>query len=345
MAYNRGKKEFESQEGGGLILCRNCHKLETSKLHKYFKEFLNKEDLFYDVEGRNRPAEDIIRLIQKVIKNHIMNNEGKRRSKKIKRYNIVVTQKLKIWVKKRAVIEQLYGKNYICPCCRDISIKNNLASFEFHHANKTIFKKSKNKTYFKGAFETLDEKELIERLIKEECICICANCHKLITTKHFKDNIESIIGWKYVKQVNEYHERLAKGVEKAHRKILQVKNLLETNEFKINNTLKPMVDKYKIWKRNFVLIYLKCKDTNRTFTSKDVTEALKFYNNWFNIIKSELLKRNLISEENYQNKTTDNYYRYKLTEKGNKTARKIIKDWKANHPGEYIKLINKYGNK
>ncbi len=347
--YTIGKKRLESQEGGVEIFCRDCHKLKTFIFFGIFSRFLQHDLLFVDEQGEQRSAEEIIELIVQTVEEHLSSEIRRRRAKKIEgykthakkieRYKIVNKKMLIKWVKRRAVMEQIWGKNYTCIGCGKVSINDNLHSFEFHHANALLFDENNPKTYFKKKFEELEVREIIELLIMEECVCLCGNCHRLITVKHFENNVERIIGRKYVKEVKNYHENIRKSILMESTRIVKIKNLLIENGLKIQDTLKKMVNEQKeTWKKYIVQIYLVYKSSSIIFTRVEIARILGYNDSWFLEARKPLQKMNLISVKNNYKAFSEN----SLTEKGINTARTIIKDWKTNHAKEYQRFLNYY---
>ena len=79
----------------------------------------------------------------------------------------------------------------------------------------------------------------------EECICLCGNCHAMITSKYFEENSAEILSTEYYleidckkvkfnlngenfsNEINNMYEKLRSNCEKAHHKIKQLKESKE----------------------------------------------------------------------------------------------------------------------
>lgn len=120
---------------------------------------------------------------------------------------------IKSWIRKRAIVEQLYGGK--CINCGE----TNLSSLTFHHINP-----EKKKDISSGAFRKLSIKQLANKMIQEECICLCANCHTMIEATIFREHSEEIFVDMekkeiYVKKINYFYEKLTKNIQKEHKRI------------------------------------------------------------------------------------------------------------------------------
>jgi len=100
--------------------------------------------------------------------------------------------------------------------------------------------------------------EAIERLIFEECACVCSNCHSMIESNYFKDNTAEILsetfyleengqirehqldGEKYVKEIQEFFKKIREVLETEHDRINQIKSNIN---FEITD---PLI-KFEIW--------------------------------------------------------------------------------------------------
>ncbi len=338
-SYEVGKKLLETQRGGYKLLCRNCHRLKKSDLYYQFKDFLLSKQLLYDNKGRRKSAEDIIKSIDLVIAGYLLTNDGKEKQRSLTNYKSSVKQLIQEKVKKRDVIEQLYGENYTCIGCSKTSIKENLKAFDFHHTNPNLFDKDNPKTIFGTIMRKSSVKEMIGKLIEEECICLCSNCHIMLNACQFEDNVERIIGESYKDELKEYYENLHRNVKSATDRIKQIKEYLKTNEIPIHDTLKVMFHKKKeTWKRNLIQVYIITNYATNDFTNEEISKYLGFNKRWFDKQKKELFDRGLISVKR-ASKKNGYFNRYSLTTKGVITAESLIEDWKKNHEKEYENLI------
>lgn len=209
--YEYIKKKLEEEQV--ILLCGNCHALEYP-YYKKFREIISLRNLF-----TYTPKEINILLDNEIEKYIEKTNEN---------INKADTKfQIKAWIKKRSIIEQLYdGK---CVGCCEVTAQKNLAALHFHHINP---EKKQTVRIFATTIRKLKVKEVIQLLIEEECICLCNNCHSMVLAKHFENNVEEIIGFQYVDDVNRYYKKLYENIEYF---ILIMKNFdgkLVTNVFK-----------------------------------------------------------------------------------------------------------------
>lgn len=110
-----------------VLLCSNCHSKRQAIIFNEYLDLILKDNLFY------YSAEDIENLVVNAVDNNLKIKDitNWRRKYEIK-------TKMMEWIKKRAVIEQLYDSK--CVGCGKISVKNNLSSLDFHHTIKGIEK-------------------------------------------------------------------------------------------------------------------------------------------------------------------------------------------------------------
>jgi len=132
-------KSLDQQEC--ILLCANCHAMRTAT---FFNQ--NKNAIF---------------------------------SEKIEEYTWQIRGKIKRWIRKKKIIEELY--NGRCTKCQIISL-NRLPALHFHHLEP-----SRKKTSFSADLRDItDIKKIKKLLLKEDCTCLCSNCHAIENAEIFK---------------------------------------------------------------------------------------------------------------------------------------------------------------
>lgn len=139
-------KNFDQQEC--ILLCANCHAMRTAT---FFNQ--NKNAIF---------------------------------TEKIEEYTWQIRGKIKRWIRKKKIIEELY--NGRCTKCQKISL-NKLPALHFHHLDP-----SRKKTNFSADLRDItDIKKIKKLLIEEECTCLCSNCHAIENAEIFNKYRHKII--------------------------------------------------------------------------------------------------------------------------------------------------------
>ncbi|MFX1376472.1 MAG: hypothetical protein ACFFA0_11720 [Promethearchaeota archaeon] len=163
-----------------IILCRNCHKRETSNLYNRYKEIIQKGE--FDSHASNH---QILQYVK-----HSLNQSNQ--------YQI--NQQIVFHIKKRLVINQLY--NGKCVGCGKITTENNLPSLHFHHRDGN--NPHKGHTWRKIKQHTISSIKMI--LKQENCIALCSNCHILIDSHQYKKSYKEIVKSEYWNQIqNKYN--------------------------------------------------------------------------------------------------------------------------------------------
>ena len=60
-------------------------------------------------------------------------------------------------------------------------------------------------------------------IIEEECVCLCGNCHAMITTKNFENNVKEILGDKFVQAVKADYNKINEAIMKNANRIKKIK--------------------------------------------------------------------------------------------------------------------------
>ncbi|MHA1884735.1 MAG: hypothetical protein ACW96S_06775, partial [Promethearchaeota archaeon] len=190
----RGIKLFRNWEGTKLqvenekaiILCSNCHSKQRSKYYNRYEKIIHESKV-----GPKSTNEQIFNYVKRKLPNS----------------NYEVLRQVSRNIKKQIVINYLFeGK---CVGCRDINIKNNLPALQFHHRDqKNPHKMSKTFVNLRH----LECKEIIEKLKEENCVVLCANCHKMQESTHFKNKYEKIVKPGHWNQIKEYYKIIDKNL-------------------------------------------------------------------------------------------------------------------------------------
>lgn len=209
-----------------ILLCGNCHAKQQTKLFNFFKDLILKQDVF------NYSAEKIESMVFDLVKVYPFKNKP-----------LIVQYKKRVigWIKKRYIIEQLF--NGRCIGCGKVSTKSNLPSFEFHHRSaEVIEKRSKWEDLINLKIPTI-----VDLLIKEDCVALCANCHSMLRHVNYINNLQEIFQRDLLFLINDI--------------ISDYKNILinlENYKFprdKILNPLKKKNEYGEAWKKYLLFLY------------------------------------------------------------------------------------------
>ena len=212
-----------------IPLCRNCHSLTYKVFYSYYRGLI---DALYHLISYRFAYNDF----KKEIKTRIMNYGL------LDQYSYGITRnKIMAWLRKKIVINYIY--NGECANCGE----DDIGKLEFHHMNPTLKNsyKHRNPNLDKlNIWKTLtlsNTNEASERVICEECICLCANCHIMMTSNHFVDNSSEILstpyylekdgeevelilnGDLYSDEIRKSYDKLQYNCEKAHERIIKLK--------------------------------------------------------------------------------------------------------------------------
>lgn len=211
-------------------LCRNCHSGKKAKNYIEFKDLIHNKDLF------KLSSEQIEALFKKEV-NIRKNSLNKNQKLKFWEY-------LMAWLKKRALIEQIFdGK---CVGCGKEYAMENIALFDFHH-------RSKKKTNSWEKIKWKDLEDIIKWIKKDNCVALCTNCHSLIHSKVFIKYSDIILKKKGLK---------AKIIKKLSKINKNIANFDFTDKIVVNPLRKTYIQK-EAWKKYLEYIYQIMLDTNK----------------------------------------------------------------------------------
>jgi hypothetical protein len=268
-------------------------------LFSEFKNLILKKDLFlYTPEKIDKTINNILEIHRRT-KSQNSNYRGK------------IKRQIVFWIKKRYIIEKLF--NGECIACRCIKTLENLPALQFHHKlrSKKVIEKWEN-------YSNLGINEIATILQKEECVCVCNNCHTLIHSTSFE---------KYVNQID---FKIEQNVKNLYTKIKS--NIINYKFIEIE--LKdPFYKEFRFgdaWKKYLIQIGKLFGIYNpRTFTSKELAMALKITDRYLRRVLNGLMKDNFIESVEKSKITSKGRtpIKYKLCERGINTIQDIIKSY------------------
>lgn len=152
-----------------IILCSNCHSKRQAKYYvNYDTLILN--NFFLET------SEDVI--------DNIIYNFLKRKNSV---YNVTMKRQIVKWIKKRIIVEKFF--NGKCVGCKVDFVNYNLPALQFHHT----LSEEKDELVSWQKISHLPIGKISYLIDKEECICLCGNCHRLIHAPNFMNNLQNIL--------------------------------------------------------------------------------------------------------------------------------------------------------
>lgn len=197
-------KRLEKEKA--LPSCRKCHLKKQAKYYNKYKDLIEqKNDFEAKLEG-----------IEKKLYNIIYKKAPDKKYRE--------GYQIKSWISKRIVIERLY--NGKCIGCGE----RNLAALQFHH--RDITKKTFQK-YDTLRYTTIEKIE--KKLIQDDAVCLCGNCHRMIGAYYFEKNHQEIVGTKYTQEITKFYKELKNHIKnfKFPGSILKQYPFLKTEKIEI----------------------------------------------------------------------------------------------------------------
>ncbi|MGB5912371.1 MAG: hypothetical protein WBH31_14355, partial [Promethearchaeia archaeon] len=276
-----------------VLLCSNCHSKEQTKIFNIFKEMILSKDIFHFA------PDQIHEQIMEFIKNHS--------SSKNKKNFIQSSYKAQLirWLKKRYIIENLYGGT--CIGCGEMSI-NDLPVYDIHHRSLN----NKDNIRWTGISNSSCS-DIAELLMKENCVMLCSNCHQLIHATRFIENIDEIL---------DDDELKFKSKETVNNILINIQSFRFPN-IKTEDLFTKEIPYGEAWKNYLSTIYeiIKEKGENQ-FTNIEVADKLDVIPASVDPFLRKLRKKKLVILIKRNNNTPSIYA---LTENGKITARKLEK--------------------
>ncbi len=248
-----------------MILCSNCHiNIHSTFFNKYKDLILMKELFLYSPEEID------------VIINFYIN------SSQISSPKIKAKEKfhLKRWIRKRYIIEQFFNNG--CIGCEQIDINKNLSCLSFHHRDP-----DKKRHKFEE-ISNLKIEDILKIIEEEDIVCLCSNCHSLIHTRYFYDNLKVI----FKGDLHFFAKKALKNYEDIEN---NVKNFKYMKIEGIKDPFKKEINYGEGWKSYLIAIYeiIMLKNLN-TFTSKEVAEKLEISQKGVNNYLHKMVDKKLI---------------------------------------------------
>jgi predicted transcriptional regulator/5-methylcytosine-specific restriction endonuclease McrA len=241
-------KQFENDMV--ILLCANCHLKEQADVFYEYKEHILQNNLFsLETKIINK------KLFEKT--SHI--------PKKLDRMH--TRQKIREWMKKRFIIEQIYKGR--CIGCEEVTIFNDLPSLEFHHKIEI----DNDVKYKWKDLENLKSKDIMHLLIEQNCICLCSNCHLLVHSR-FNEFAEEIMKDIFNSKKISYYSEIIKQKSEKIQKNIQKYNINQ-NAINFCNPLTLEMPHTENWKTHFSKIhdYLKKKE-KELFSAYELVDVL-----------------------------------------------------------------------
>lgn len=110
-----------------------------------------------------------------------------------------------------------------CVGCNQINIYNNLPSLEFHHK----FYLNKDKELGWKNIRKNNLVNIAQLLIKEGCICLCSNCHKLIHSNQFENNLHHFYNKELSQKIRNKYRKIKSNIKNFNFKSIKYKDPLE----------------------------------------------------------------------------------------------------------------------
>ena len=166
-----------------IPLCNSCHlKKQTTVFNKVKEIVLRKNNFEKNLLGIEINIHQYLKSILKPEENKHLHQ-------------------IKSWIKKRIVTEKLYKGS--CIGCGE----NDLSTLQFHH------RESEKKSYRSWTqINSLNVSEIMEKLIKDDAVCLCGTCHKMAEARHFKENMSEIVESKDLDELKTYYEKLNRNI-------------------------------------------------------------------------------------------------------------------------------------
>lgn len=235
-----------------IPLCKNCHMYIESSNFKLFEELILQEDIF------KKNASEIDKLLNLAIG---QNPEVKYLSSDNR---IKIKISIKQWLRKRFIIEQM--SNGVCTGCGVMNIYNNLPSFQMNHLDPS---KKQNEWL---NIHNLDSEKIMKVFIKEDCVWVCSNCHKII---HSTFDIYSEDLYKYF-----FPKTIVKIISsKINQQFLEISNRIynfkTTNgKFDFKSPLKLEINLGDTWKKYLLRLFYLFQKIGNPFTLDEIVKYI-----------------------------------------------------------------------
>jgi len=343
-SFDKAIELMQTQVGGLSLICSNCHSLKHSTRYTFSPifEFLK----LLTFEEVNKNAGIILKEAKKLVSRFLQENEVNydiNRTNTKAKVKTEIYRAIKGYIKKKYVIEYLFGTKYVCPICQKANINDHLVCFDAHHTNIDLLKKIE-KIEFGREYGRKSIPWLIKNVIKQECIFICSNCHAMINTTTYRDfSLNILKNKKDADHIKAFYDKLDEKVRIKRKKILEFKNISE-----FPNPLQMIFSYGKALDEKLVCIYYLCQkfskeDERGLFSAKVFNFVLDKYHTHFNNYKDELLENDYIQYLDGKNQFNQKFFI--ITPVGIKKAKQIIKNKFSSDPVKFQKLIKKWNKR
>lgn len=170
------------------LLCVNHHRLKKKIYFIEFRDLIMRPDLF------KKSADAIEDLIDDSIQNSQYFN------KPTAKYQV------KKLIRKRYILEHYYDGR--CSVCKQVSTNDNLVALTLHHIS---FLTSNIDTRLSKLLH-LKIPEIVKILEEIDCVCICANCHRMIHSPNLHKYSHSIFSEDLAYEIDEFYESARKRI-------------------------------------------------------------------------------------------------------------------------------------
>jgi hypothetical protein len=309
-----------------LLMCSNHHSKEQVKYIDLFKNIVFNKKLF---KLSAKQIDDFIDLKLEEFKNseRYLNflrenyySQGKEVPDKIL---IKLKYQIKIWIKKYYVFNLLFeGK---CICCG----YNDLAALDLHHRSE---EKEASEGSFWQSISNNKIKEIIVKIIEDDCVLICSNCHRFYHSSFHKCYEEVLGSYLSEEEFDKYSEIINNSYDLIKNKIKNYKfrkNTINLTEF----SLELPFDNENKWREHILEIYFYLKKSfNDYFFLRDFSKVLN-YDDW----PSRKFINKLIDEGFVVKSNPYHLSRYSLSDKGTIICEKLI----SKYPKKASEIKNK----
>jgi 5-methylcytosine-specific restriction endonuclease McrA len=309
--YDDIKSELSNQQVE--LICNNCHSCKDSTTFNKYSELISQKDLFYDKSGGPISPRVINENIDKYLIKKLKLDDNLSEFHKI-RYEV------KKWIKKRYIVEVLFDGH--CINCGE----HRLPCLEFHHV-----KPESKQNVWGEIFRSWSIKRIIKNfIIKEGCVCLCANCHSLINSKNFKAYYKEILDMMNRDDIFEFYNRLENNIRESYNK---VRNYYPSIHFR--DPLKKLFEKGDTWKETLIYIYY-LSNIRTAITNKDLNRIIGKY-----VKINQLLNNAYICKKGKVGNAT----LFNLSVLGRLEALNIIKTLRKENPIDFMDLEEEITNK
>ena len=304
------------------LLCKNHH-LEKQVFYPIiFKDIIFKEDLFsMSAEKIYAYIDNYLNTFAKTEKYKEILYEKYTSNNKEVPYDIKYNWKeqIKKWIKKRFVFKELFdGK---CVVCGD----SNLLHLGLHH----IISDMKDLIEIWQSIAKLDCDEIMRLIIKEKCVCLCSNCHALITFKYYLYIREILKGFFTQQEIDKFSEEIMLKYNDAIERISNFKYDIKKINFKC--PLKLDFSHKEAWKIHLITIYYYLKIKEKSFFFRnEILYDLGLFPPFIKVSIKKLIDIGYVRKFGSLLKYSlnDLLSKYSLTEKGLDKSLSLIQEYK-----------------